>query len=155
MTYSSDYIARLEGPLLTHQTALASVFFINWLRVSYKTHMTSLLYAGMAKWHFTKISFSEWLATLVYVLKSAAHFLWDNIEEKSNFSPLNLRMLNSKESTKAIKLIAPPKTQAIPYPKHVSAFFKAITEEYCAIGLWRSCMASDFIRFIGFIHHIY
>ena len=53
-------------------------------------------------------------------------FLWDNIEEKSNFSPLNLRMLNSKENTKAIKLIAPPKTQAIPYHKHVSALSKPL-----------------------------
>jgi hypothetical protein len=48
VTYSSDYIAELEGPLLTHQTALAAIFFSR-LRVNYKTRLTSLLCEGIAK----------------------------------------------------------------------------------------------------------
>jgi hypothetical protein len=34
VTYTSDYIARLEGPLLTHQTALAPVYSIYFALVT-------------------------------------------------------------------------------------------------------------------------
>jgi hypothetical protein len=34
VTYSSDYIAQLEGPLLTHQTALAAVFSVDFVLIT-------------------------------------------------------------------------------------------------------------------------
>jgi len=73
---------------------------------------------------FYEINISGWLVALVYVLKSAAHFFVGQHRGKIlNFSPLNLRMLNGKESIKAIKLIAPPKYTVNSLPQTCFSLF--------------------------------